>query len=179
MSPLDVTGWLEKSRRRRSKLIPGVIPGQLIQPRWMLTIGLLTVPLFALLGTTAVFMPKQSAIDWVRCVFVWGIAATSLFTIARYYLARHRVSAQGLDFGHATGARTQILWSDLQRVEYCFSRPHFRLQTHSGNVVRIWVLYTGLPEFATLLLAHTASSAIDNRTLAVLQATARGNPPEM
>ena len=53
----------------------------------------------------------------------------------------------------------------------------FRVENSSGQIARIHVMLSGLPEFARTALAHVPQTAIDEETLAVLEATAAGNPP--
>jgi hypothetical protein len=55
----------------------------------------------------------------------------------------------------------------------------FRLETHTGQVVRVSAMVMGLPEFARLLLARAPQGAVDADSRLVLEATAAGNPPSM
>ena len=53
----------------------------------------------------------------------------------------------------------------------------FRVETAPGQVARIQVMLSGLPEFARSVLAHVPQTAIDAQTRATLQTTAAGNQP--
>ena len=55
----------------------------------------------------------------------------------------------------------------------------FRLETRSGEVVRVSAMLIGLPEFTRALLDGAPADAVDAGTLEILEATARGNPPSL
>ena len=61
-----------------------------------------------------------------------------------------------------------LRWSDLRAVRYAPLVKWFRLETHSGEVARISVMLTGVPDFARTLLARAPGGAVDADTLLVL-----------
>ena len=72
-----------------------------------------------------------------------------------------------------------LRWSELKKVRYGSSMKWFRLETASGEVLRVSAMLMGLPEFAQALLKSTPTDAMDTDTLEILEATAEGNPPSL
>lgn len=99
--------------------------------------------------------------------------------IIDYFMARHRVSDDGLAYRKLLGTRGFLRWSDLRKVRYGSTMKWFRLETADGSVVRISAMLMGLPEFAQALLKSAPVEAIDAHTLQVLEATADGDPPSL
>ena len=170
-----VMGWLARSRHRER---PPSEQRELKHPPGMLIMGLVCFGLFAGAAIVSNVFPNKSVTWWTTAIFV-GFALLSAPMIADYFLARHTVSEQGMHYGKLTGARKSLRWDELRVVRYSAAMKWFRLETQSGDVARISAMLMGLPEFARLLLAYAPRQAIDEATLAVLQATAEGNPPSI
>lgn len=122
---------------------------------------------------------RNHTTTWGTTSIFVGFALISLPMITDYFIARHKVSEEGLAYRKITGAARYLRWSELKHVRYATGMKWFRLETQSGEVARISAMLMGLPEFARLLLAHTPKDAIDDAALPVLQATAGGNAPSV
>ena len=96
-----------------------------------------------------------------------------------YFAARHNVSDEGLRYTRLVGSGGYIRWEDVKKVQFSDAMKWFRLESQSGEVVRISIMLMGLSEFARALLAHTPRESIEKSALPVLQATAEGNPPSV
>jgi hypothetical protein len=99
--------------------------------------------------------------------------------ISDYFIARHKVSDEGMTYRKIIGTAKHLYWSELRAVRYAPTLKWFRLETQSGDVARISVMLMGLPEFARLLLTHAPKEAIDEEALRVLQATANDQMPSV
>jgi hypothetical protein len=119
---------------------------------------------------------SQHPDQWTTAIFT-GFALLSLPLIADDFLARHEVCEEGLSYSRLTGRRGYLKWSEPRRVRYAPAMKWFGLETASGDVARISAMLVGLPEFASLLLAHAPSQAIEADTSPILRATAAGQPP--
>lgn len=170
-----VMGWVAKSRFKRR---PPTGSRRLAHPPSTLVIGVVCFLFFAGIAVISNVFPNKTVTWWTTTIFV-GFALLSVPLIADYFAARHELSEDGLSYGRLSGPRGYLKWSDLRMVKYAPVMKWFRLETRSGEVARISVMLSGLPEFARLVLAHTSPHAIDAGTLPILQATARGNPPSV
>ena len=168
-----IMGWVAKSRL---KIRSPSDSRQLFHPSSTLVIGTVGFLLFASLAVISNVFPNETTTWWTTTIFI-VFTAVSLTMVADYFLARHEVSEIGMNYGRLIGTRKNLKWSDIRRVNYAPSTKWFRIETQSGDVARISAMLIGLPEFATLLLAHTPHGVIDSKTLPILQETAAGNPP--
>jgi hypothetical protein len=90
----------------------------------------------------------------------------------------HVLTADGLEFGRLLGRRGSLRWRDVTRLTYSKGMRWFRIETASGEVVRISAILTGLPEFARAVLEQVPSYAIDDGAREPLQAyTVKGGSP--
>jgi len=170
-----VMGWLGKSRlRRRAAGEAGVLR----HPLSTLIVGLLCFGFFAALTIISNLFPNDTVTWWTTAIFV-GFALMSVPMIVEYFIVRHRVSKEGLAYRKLFGQRGFLRWSELYQVRYGTGMKWFRLETHSGAVVRISGMLRGLPEFAQALLAGAPRASIDEAALPILEATAGGNPPSL
>jgi hypothetical protein len=133
---------------------------------------------FAGIAVVSNVYANKSTTGLTTSVFL-GFAALSLFVAADYFLVKHDVSDEGMSSRRLTGRRGSFKWTEVATVRYAPAMKWFRLGTQSGNVARVSVMLSGLPEFARLVLAHVPPSAIEPHTLPVLQATADGQPPSV
>jgi hypothetical protein len=141
-------------------------------------LGLVCFVFFAGAAIVSNVFRNHTTTWWTTSIFV-GLALLSFPMISDYFIARCKVSEDGLAYRKITGAARYLRWSELSHVRYATGMKWFRLETKSGDVARISAMLMGLPEFAGLLLAHTPKDAIDDDALPVLQATAAGNAPSV
>jgi hypothetical protein len=170
-----VMGWVAASRLRRR---PTSDARRLVHPPSTLIIGLAGLVFFAGIAVLSNGYANRTTTWWTTATFT-GFALLSVLLIADYVLARHQVSEDGLGYSRLTGRRGYLRWSELRRVRYVPAMKWFRLETASGDVARISVVLVGLPELASLLLAHAPATAVDADTASILQATAAGHPPSV
>jgi hypothetical protein len=170
-----VMGWLARSRTRPGRADEA---GRLAQPRSTLWLGV-ACSLFFFGCVVAMLATGQGAdLWWVYAVFL-GLGVMSATMVVDYFVGRHAVSAAGLQFRKLLGRRGAFGGRDVASVRYSTGMKWFRLQTRDGDVVRLSAMLRGLPEFATLLLAHAPPEAIAPESLPVLQETAAGRPPSI
>jgi hypothetical protein len=170
-----VMGWLGRSRLRTR---PASQAPYLTHPPSTLVIGLACLILFAGLAVASNVFANETTTWWTTSIFV-GFALLSVPMVSGFFLQQHHVSEEGLAYRTFIGTGKYLRWSDLKTVRYGSQMKWFRLETRSGTVARVSVMLMGLPEFARLLLQSTPEGSIDSPTLAVLRATAAGNPPSV
>jgi hypothetical protein len=151
---------------------------QLRHPVSTLIIGLAGFLFFAAIAVVSNVFANATTSWWTTAIFV-GFALLALPVVGDYFAARHEVSREGLRYGRLIGAGGFLRWDELKSVRFSSSMKWFRLESHSGTVVRISVMLMGLPVFAQMLLTNTRWEAIDLTTRTILQATAEGNPPSV
>ena len=150
----------------------------LAHPPSTLIMGLVCFGFFASVTVISNVYANKTTTWWTTTAFVF-FALSSVPMIYDYFIARHRVSEDGLAYRKFTGVAKYLRWSDLKAVRYAPGMKWFRLETRSGDVARISVMLMGLPEFARLLLTHAPRAAIDDKALPVLEATAVGQVPSV
>ena len=105
---------------------------------------------------------------WTTLIFV-GFGVLSLFLIAEYFFARHRVFDQGMTYGRMLGQRGVFQWSEVAHIKYAPYMRWFVIKLHSGKTVRVSSLVMGLPEFARLVLLHVPKQAMNEETRAFFE----------
>lgn len=172
-----IMGWVARSRKRT---LPKTQHGRLRYPITILIIGLAGMAFFLGLAILGNVLPLggKTAPPLATAVFL-GFATLAAVMTADYFLSRHFVTEEGIDYGRLTGRRGKLDWSEVIEVRYSESMKWFRLKGHSGAIARVSAMVTGLPDFARLVLAHVPPDAIDPQTRDVLEATAAGNLPKV
>ena len=170
-----IMAWVARSRGRTR---PTSDAHRLQHPPSTLVIGISGFLFFAAIAVVSNVYANATTHWWTTAIFV-GFALLALPVLGDYFAARHEVSEEGLRYGRLLGAGGYMRWAELTNVHFSDAMKWFRLESKSGEVVRISVMLMGLPSFAQLLLAHTPAEAIDRQTLPVLQNTAEGNPPSV
>ncbi|MFM9835502.1 MAG: hypothetical protein ACKVOA_05310 [Methylophilaceae bacterium] len=168
-------GYLSRSRLKSSKAKNGK---NLFHPNSTLVIGAVCFVFFAGITILSNVYSNKTTSVWTTATFV-SFAVIAVVVIADYFLARHEVSELGINFGKMTGLRGYIKWAELERIEYSYLTQWFKLKSTDGQVARISVLLTGLPEFARLALKNAPASAIDDSTRAFLEEVSKGKPPQL
>jgi Bacterial PH domain len=170
-----VMRWLGKNRfqRRRIEEI-----GTLRHPTSTLVVGLVCFCFFAALTVWSAVTTNKTATWWTTAGFA-AFAAMSVPMILDYFMARHRLTDGGLAYRKLAGTTGFFRWSELRSVRYAQMMKWFRLETTTGDVLRISAMLIGLPEFARALLSSAPAGAMDADTRRILEATAEGNPPSL
>jgi tetratricopeptide (TPR) repeat protein len=170
-----ILGWMAASRHRAR---PAGDAQRLMHPFSTLIVGLVGLAFFIFLATASNLYTAGSANVVTTAVFV-GFAVLSLATIAEYFFVRHELTPDGIEYGRLSGARGTLKWSEVTRVTYSAPMRWYRLESSSGQVVRISALLTGLPEFARAVLAGVPFGAIDESAAFSLQSAAQGALPRV
>jgi hypothetical protein len=170
-----VMGWLARSR---TKPRAAAERNAMRHPVGLLICGLVGFGFFAALAVITLVTDNPTATGWVTAVFAF-FALLSLPLVLMYVLERHQVTDQGLAWQSMLGRSGKLEWVNLERVRYNHGMKWFRLDTGSGEVVRISVMLMGLPEFAAALLEAAPLRAIDADTRQILRATVAGEPPSI
>ena len=170
-----VMGWVGRSRGRAR---PAAAARRLQHPTSTLIIGVVCFLFFAAIAVVSNVFANSTTSWWTTAIFV-GFALLALPVVGDYFAARHDVSDEGLRYNRLVGSGGYIRWADIKKVQFSDAMKWFRLESQSGEVVRLSIILMGLPEFARVLLAHTPRESIEKNALPVLQATAEGNPPSV
>lgn len=171
-----VMGWVARSRMRPRA---GLAPSQLQHPPSTLIIGLVGFLFFAGVAVVSNTVGKNSTTSvWTTLAFI-VFAMILLAMVAEYFLARHHLTADGLEFGKLLGPRGSFRWVDVRSIEYAPVMKWFKIKTEHGATVRISVMLIGLPAFAQQALAGIDASRIQQPTRQVLLETASGRPPSV
>src|SRR5262245_23080208 len=168
-----VMGWLARSRHRAR---PAAQQRELAHPPSTLILGLVCFVFFAGIAVVSNVYANKTTTWWTTAIFV-GFALMAVPMMVDYFVARHKVSEEGMNYRKLTGASKFLRWSELRTVRYAPALKWFRLETQSGGVARISVMLMGLPEFARLLIAHSPRQAIEPTIPSEPQATADVHPP--
>lgn len=171
-----VMGALSKSRIKQAAAIEA---NTLKHPRAILIIGIIGFALFVGFAVVSNTIARNDSTSIGTTLIFLFFAALSLAMVAEYYLARHRLSPEGLDYGRLLGKRGFVSWGEIRSIDYSQSMKWFRLRTDTGVTVRISAMLIGLPEFAQQVLAHVPNARIHAVTRDVLKATAAGYPPSI
>lgn len=87
--------------------------GTLRHPKTTLTMGVLCSVFFA-----ALTVLSGLSADWWVTAFFAGFAAMSTSMILDYFMARHRVTEDGMAYRKLLGKTGFLRWSDLKKVRY-------------------------------------------------------------
>jgi hypothetical protein len=170
-----ILGWLGATRRRAR--LPAEA-GRLQHPVSTLIVGLFGFAFFAGLALLSFVIDNGTAGPLVTGAFL-GFAALSLLMVADYYRARFELTADGMSYGRLFGAPGSVRWRDVTRLTYSRAMKWYRIETSSGEVVRVSAMLIGFPEFARAALAQVPSYALDEAAVAMLRTTAQGELPKL
>jgi hypothetical protein len=170
-----ILGWMGATRRRAR--LPAEA-GRLQHPVSRLIVGLFGFALFAGLALLSFVMDNGTAGPLVTGTLL-GFAALSLLLVADYYRARFELTAEGMSYGRLFGAAGSLRWRDVTHLTYSRAMKWYRIETSSGEVVRVSAMLIGLPEFARAALAQVPSYALDEAAVAMLRSTAQGELPKL
>jgi hypothetical protein len=170
-----VMRWLGRNRFKRRHIEE---IGTLRHPTSTLIVGLVCFCFFAALTFFSAITTNKTATRWTTAIFA-VFAAMSVPMILDYFMARHRLSDDGLAYRKLIGTTGFLRWSELKSIRYAQMMKWFRLETATGDILRISAMLIGLPEFARALLVAAPADAMDADTRRVLEATAQGNPPSL
>jgi hypothetical protein len=169
-----VMGWLSKSRVNRPV---SNNPGILQYPLSLLVIGIICSVFFIAASVFSLTYLKPTDTFWPVIVFA-AFASLGVWIIAECLYIRHALEAGGLRYRSWAGGWGFLPWEDIIRVRYSESAGWFRLEGRGGEVVRISVMLTSLPEFACAILRAVPQKRIDPNAHNVLKSTAAGSLPK-
>ena len=170
-----VMGWLARAHTRPRA------PQEahtLAHPRSTLVVGLVCAGFFSLLAVWSALFPGKTGSPLISLFFL-AFAALGVPLVLDYRNARHELTPDGLRYGKLMGGSGQARWADVRHVRFSQSAKWFRMDLADGRVIRISAMLQGLPEFAAAALGGVPPAAIDADTLALLEATARGELPRV
>jgi hypothetical protein len=170
-----VMGWLARTRLRARA---GQSSNLLRHPRSLLIVGLVCSGFFLALAVLSQLYPGKSGSPAVSLTFL-GFALLGVPVIAEYLRVRHELESDGLRYRPLLHGAGTLRWTDIRAVRYSHAAKWFRLETASGQVVRISVMLIGLPTFARAALEKIPATSIDPMTRAILEQTAAGSPPSI
>lgn len=166
-----MTRWMARSRLRPDADDDGM---QLRHPLPTLVIGMAATLFSAGTFITAFTWADGPAMMAVAALAGLSMLAVSLSLVADYYFARHRVDAQGMNYGRMSGQRGAFRWTEVKRVNFSEGMNWYWLTLESGVTVRISGLLTGLPVFAAHVIEHVPANRIDATARDKLDAAAQG-----
>lgn len=171
-----VMGWVARSRMKQR---PEQLGDDMRHPPSTLVIGIVGFVLFAALGVISNTIGKNETTSvWTDLLFLF-FSLMSLPMIGDYFLARHRLTPDGLEFGRLLGRRGKLRWEEVSSVEYASVMKWFRIRTQQGATIRISAMLMGLPAFAQQVLSHVPAHRIAESTREILAQTADGRPPSI
>jgi hypothetical protein len=163
--------------RRKRTTVPIGRSDRLQLPQTILTLVFLLIGVALFLATFALIRDNDAAAPIFAAALVLSVVGVVMaFAFFRVW---YEVNADGLDFGRFVGRPGSLKWRDVTRVTYSSRIRWFRIETASGEVVRIWALMTELPEFARTVLERAPGYAIDGPTREVLQAYLHSDLPRL
>ena len=170
-----LAGWLARGRRKRV-----VSEGQtvMVYPLVALGLAIFCVVFSLALVVFSSMAPRDNAPWWAIAIFAVMLAG-SLHMLVDCVVGRYALTEEGLRYvGVFTGVRL-FKWTDLKSLKYAPAMHWFKLVDSEGQVARISVMMTGLPEFARLLMERARHVDIDAATVPILTQTAKGDPPSV
>ena len=168
--------WLARSRLRSRA---GQGPDVLRLPHSILVVGLAGAIFMAALGVLSmVYLDTAGWLVFAGVIF-FGVSLGFLWMLVEYFLAWNRVEPNGLRYHPAFGRAGFLLWRDVTRLSYSKTLGWFRLESVGGAVVRVSILETALPTFASAAIANVPTARIDSDARPVIERTAAGEPPSL
>ena len=170
-----IASWLGRARKKHV-----VTGGEVVMtyPPAALIVALICVGLFGAGTVLSLLASAKNAPWWTSAIF-GGFLLASLHSLADCWLAKYRLSEEGLEYVSVFSGKRIFRWNELQSLRYAPNMRWFKLENSQGQVARISVMMTGLPEFARLLMERARNVDIDAATIPVLEQTARGEPPSI
>jgi hypothetical protein len=161
---------LAAALRKRGQ--PAVPPARMQYPPSVRAIGAFVLAVLIMLAAAFAATAENGTGGPVVAGVLAAFGAVGLLLIVGSVRVWHRLTADGLEFGRLLGRRGSLKWRDVTRLTYSKRMRWFRIETASGEVVRVSALVTGLPEFAGAVLEQVPSYAIDDGARETLQAYA-------
>ncbi|MDH0867652.1 hypothetical protein [Mitsuaria sp. GD03876] len=144
-----------------------------------LAVGTVSAAFFFWLAAVSFTTGRHPAatIGTTLCFVALGLMALPM--VLDYFLARHEVDDDRLDFGRRLGGRGTMRWVEVRRVRFSPTMKWFVLEDGAGAKARIAAGLSGLPEFARLALAHVPADALDKKTRKLLVDASLGRRPRV
>lgn len=153
-----------------------LLPGRLQHPVAVLALGAVCSLFFSALAVASIVFDNGTGGWGVASFFIAFALVGSLF-ILEYVRVRHECTNNGITYAKLFGSGGYLQWKDISSIRYSESMKWFRIESSSGEVIRISAMLKGLPQFADLVLRNVHAPAIDENSRVVLVETADGNPP--
>lgn len=175
-----VMGYLAKVRMQKPV---GLNDGELRHPWTTLAMGVTGLVLFGgfalvvLLAGSEEFGGRRQYFGLLGAFL--GFAAAFFPVVLIHKRERYQVTEDGIQFQPPFRRGGFLKWPEVKRVRYSITNKWFRVDGINGEVVRISVMLSGLPDFARVLLDHVSEGVIDPSAEPVLKATREGHPPTL
>ncbi len=174
--PALLTASVVARRKRKEAALEH--PGRMQYPPTMLAVGMLLLGIFlALLGLLT--FNANGTPDPIVGAATAGCAVLGILIVAAYWRSWHELTPDGLEFGRLLGSRGSLRWRDVTHISYSRGMHWFRIETASGDAVRVSTLLTGLPEFARTVLQQVPGYAFASGTREALQGYVQGQMPRL
>lgn len=170
-----ILGWMARSRLTPSLEQP---TGSLRFPRSFLIVGWAVFGLFVAAAILSAIFPGDADPAMTSLIFL-GFSLLGIPVIASYHRVWFRLEESGMSYGRWFGGPLALRWSQVTEVRYSEPLKEFRLKTDTGAVVRVGVMLSGLPEFATTVLREVQESCMDQATRRVLGQIGQGRLPSL
>jgi len=137
-------------------------------PRSHLFVGVAGVGGFGYVASVAFgssYLPWRSASFLVPAV----IAAVALYVVIQCLTVRHELLTDGALFRRFGGRKVRLKWADVRAVRHVTFLNWVRLESKSGDVVRISQAMSCVQPFARAVLVHAEQAIADEHTRAILE----------
>lgn len=166
-----VMGALARSRK---KVRPPAEDNTLVHPKGILVAGVLCTGLFV--ACAVLSFDAKTGGPGVALTFL-ALALLGVPLIIDYSLARHTLTATGLDYGTMFKGRHSLRWADVTSVRYSQVSKWFLIESPGRPVARISAMLVGLEKFSAEVLRHVPHQRIEPQTLQILKDAAQGTLP--
>lgn len=148
-------------------------------PVTTLAVGAISAAFFFWLAAVSFTTGKHPAatIGTTLCFVALGLMALPM--VVDYFLARHQLSDEAIDYGRRLGGRGTMRWAEVRRVRFSPTMKWFVLEDAARRKARVSASLVGLPDFAGLALAHVPPEALDKKTHKLLVDASLGRRPRV
>ena len=170
-----VMGWLGRARMKRAAAGEESV---MQYPLGSMVMAFICAGIAGALAVLSAFAPAKNTAWWVTAIF-GVIFLGSVHWVVECFLAKYRLSDEGLEYISVFTGKRFFRWDELQSLSYAPNMRWFVLRSSRGDVARVSVMMTGLPEFARRLMERARHVDIAASAIPILKQTARGEPPAL
>jgi hypothetical protein len=163
--------------RSRNKVRLPMDENKLVHPRSTLILGVVCSGFFVSAAILSVAFIEKGG--WGFAIFFLAFSLLGAPIIVDYYLARHELTGDGLNYGTMFKGRHSLKWADVTSIRYSQGAKWFLVFAPGKPVARISAMLLGLPAFAKEVLNKVPGSRIETQAQQVLRETAQGNLPRI